>query len=150
MPHGTGSENSDASLRFRGASRARAPDSPDSHFGDALDQPRKGGVIIPAASHARLHALSPSLASVRAKGAADWQPPTRPAETRRRYPDCAAGCRRENIKSTTWLTAAKLRAILGMRIAGSNPSFGTVGGYEGLRRGQIAYLQQEEIACVNT
>ena len=76
------------------------------------------------------------------------------------------------MKSTTWLTAASLRAILGMRVGSNKPSFGGVGGCGGpflgrlllavngrprIKRsggtptcGQIAYLQQEEIACVNT
>ena len=43
------------------------------------------------------------------------------------------------MKSTTWLTVAQLRAILGTRVGGGTPTCG-----------QIAYLQQEEIACVNT
>jgi hypothetical protein len=70
---------------------------------------------------------------------------------------------RGNMKSTTWLTAAWLRAILAMPVGSNNPSFGglaTARDYSQGRlllasggtpvRGQFAYLQQEEIACVNT
>lgn len=74
--------------------------------------------------------------------------------------------------STIWLTAAQLRAILAMRIGRNNLPLGGVDGCKGPflgrlllafngrprikrsgdtpRRGQIAYLQQEEIECVNT
>jgi hypothetical protein len=38
-----------------------------------------------------------------------------------------ARCGRGNMKSTTWLTAAWLRAILVMPVGSNNPSFGGVG-----------------------